>query len=147
MLIYRFSNDEMTDENKTLEAQEGNFYFERMEELRSAIRAEGGEDAEEKIRSAQEFVRLANNHHNYVLMARESGVRDGIQFWNEMAAAHNRVIRKLNDLNGMAEKYGTTRFTPREFWTNEIQNRGGAVKEKCEADRAIVEAYYTVALG
>ena len=62
-------------------------------------------------------------------------------------AALNSVIRHLNMLNELTEKYDTTRFTPRDFWTSERRGRTQEIEKRLRYDSKAVEAYCSVAFS
>ena len=140
------------DPNKnsaTVEAQAGNFYFKRFRELREVIEAAGDE---EDLRVAKGFPDAVAEHLRFKFTLREE-LRDEFDTGNPTSTwqrvdearnrAHNNSIQALNKLNNLAEKYGTTRLTFRNFRVKGyLEDLPPAEDRIAESDRACVEGYY-----
>jgi hypothetical protein len=141
-----------TDKEKikdTIEAQSGKYYDERMWELRRAITASDGKTQESDMRLLGTFFHSVMAHVEFRYFS-PADIReqygDDVDAFNTFdrarTAAHNAVIKHLNAINALAEKYGTTRFTPRNFWTSERMNQTPEVSRRMDFDRKAVELYY-----
>lgn len=137
--------------DQTIEATTGIFYHERAFELQKAIRA--GDSAT----SAAEF-ELVNHTltkvSEYLLISSdsESKRRDLDYYRVQRQSAHNNMITHLNNLNALAERYGTERFTLRDFITDDFNysqrlDRGGHLNHRAEYDRETVLAYFQTAFS
>ena len=137
--------------HKTIEAQAGNFYYERYNALRQAIQSSGDEDAEEDLKYLGGFLSSVERHLDYKYMTREE-VRDyGPEAYErQRTAAHNNAIEHLNGLNRLAKKYSTRPFTVRNFWPSSIRQKRSqtpAIAKVMRYDRDIVEEYYAIAFS
>ena len=149
-----FFTDEKTKLMETVEVQAAKYFEERSKELREAIMASEEKTKDTDLRILGSFFRSIMDHVNFRYMT-PNDIRD--QYGDDVAAmqsfdrartaAHNAVIKHLNELNRLAKKYNTTPFTPRDFWTSEASSRDPAVARRMKCDRNTVEAYYTVAFS
>ena len=138
--------------DNTIEAQSGNFYFARIRELITAIEEVGDE---KDLALAKGFPDTAAEHLRFKFTPRETlrdefDTGDPSSTWKRVDEArnraHNRSIQQLNAINGLAEKYGTTRLTFRNFRTKGyLEDLPPAEDAIAENDRACLEAYYTIA--
>ena len=71
----------------------------------------------------------------------------GHEYENARTNAHNDVIEHLNRLNNLARKYGTTPFTPRNFWKSIKTKQTDSVARRMRYDRDVVEEYYAIAFS
>ena len=137
---------EEADLATTVEAQAGNFFTERERNLLSAIREQGGN--EEDLKVARGFAEAVDDHLDFKYMSPDE-IRDyGYDnYESHRTIAHNNAIKQLNNMNRLAEKYGTERFTPRDFWTSEMPKSAQtpAIARRMRFDRDIVEEYYGIA--
>lgn len=135
---------------KTIEAQVGRFFVHRATELRKAIEASDSEDKEKELELFAKFTKLVEAHIDHKVQANERKKNDE-ETAKETEAnrikCHNELIRTLNALNKLCEKYGKTRFTPRDFWTTDsgISQSLVAPRMRLRIDRDAVEEYYAVA--
>lgn len=129
---------------KTIEAQSGNFYDDRRFELLQAINNSDDPEKEKDKEVIREFAGKVFAHVDYVNTDnRFSDVNEGRSYDISRTAIHDDAIRCLNRLNDLAEKYGTTRFTPRNFWTSDKRSEEvREAKDRAIYDRDIFEAYY-----
>ena len=135
--------------DNTIDARAGDYYRERITVLREAIDKSGGDSND--LKNIEEFYKSVTNH----ILYRTSGLHDITrldkleEFENGREAAHDEVIKRLNQLNSMAEKYGVRRLTPSDFYTSEIKSKenGIAGESRSGFDRDVVEAYYSRALS
>jgi hypothetical protein len=134
MVVYTREEDLRT----TVEAQAGVFFAKRAREL---AQAGGGE-------AVQEFTRAVDKHLDFKYMGPDE-VRDyGYEDYERgRTIAHNNAIKALNKLNQVADNLGTTRFTPRDFWTSEVQQQTPDMSRRMRFDRDIVEEYYALAFS
>ena len=135
-----------SDFNKTVEAQAGRFYVERDNELRLAIRKDGGEDAEKDLACLNGFYPVAIKHleNQYQTENDKNSAKD------DELALEDDVIKHLNNLNRLARKYGTRAFTPRDFWTSDICNeklQTPAISTVIHYDHNLVEEYLVLAFN
>lgn len=133
---------------ETIEAASGIFYHERAEQLAQALRAAGA-DGEADLKTMGLTWRKVMNYleatHDYDLLH-----EDYHSYQNGRRAAHNEMIRQLNTLNDLAERYQTTRFTIRNFMTNDFyyearRDPGRALDHRANYDRESVMAYFALA--
>ena len=140
------------DCDNTIEAQSGNFYFARIRELITAIEKTGDE---KDLEVAKSFPDTAAEHLRFKFTPRdmlrdEFDTGDPSSTWKRVDEArnraHNRSIQQLNAINDLAEKYGTTRLTFRNFRVKGyLENLPPAEDAIAENDRACLESYYTIA--
>lgn len=145
-----FTYDEATL-HETIEAQAGNYYRERAKELREKILASDDPQKEEDEKKLSSFYSAVNDHLDYKYMTPEDiryrYGRDYEDYDRGRTIAHNNAILSLNTLNDLARKYGTTPFTPRNFWTSNKSNQTAAVARRMRYDRDVVEEYYAIAFS
>ena len=133
--------------DETIEAATGVFYDERMSALSQKILAQEQNDitvADQSVlrqtwRKVMDYIE-ASTDYDFLH-------RDYNSYQNARRTCHNNMIRQLNDLNHLAEKYGTTRFTPRDFMTNDFhynqrQDRNSRLNNRANYDRESVLAYF-----
>ena len=115
MFLYSEGEDLAT----TVEAQAGLFFVERERALLRKIRENGGN--EEDLAITRGFAKAVDEHLDFKYMSREEISEYGYKNYDDnRTVAHNKAIKQLNEMNELAEKYGTERFTPRDFWTSEM---------------------------
>lgn len=137
----------VVEPHETVEAATGIFYEERVMVLNDKITsAEPTEEtaAEQKLirqtwRKVMDYVE-ASTDYDFLHM-------DYNAYRQARRVCHNNMIRQLNALNLLAEKYGTTRFTPRNFMTNDFvynerRDRSGKLNRRANYDRETVLAYF-----
>jgi len=145
-IIYSFDEKDLT---KTVEAQAGNFYRVRMRELQDAILGSKNEGALMDLRHIHDFPTAVMNHLDFKYMTPDE-ISDTHEYDRRRTASHNDVIRKLNNLNNLAKKYGVRPLTARNFWPSDVRDKNDqtpAVSEMMAYDRNVVVAYYTVAFS
>ena len=140
-----------TELHKTIEAQAGNYYYERDAELHAAIKESKSDTAKSDLAFLNGFYPAVAAHLDYKYMTRED-VRDygSDDYERQRTRAHNDAIRYLNGLNGLAYKYGTRPFTARSFWTSDLCDKSAqtpAIARVMRYDRDIVEEYYAIAFS
>lgn len=139
--------------HETIEAQAGNYYHKRAKELREAIEASGVENPEEVMRPLSEFYMQVNEHLKYKYMSRDDLEYeyggDYAAYDRSRTAAHNNTILALNHINDLARQFGTTPFTPRNFWTSnkDMKSQTPAESVRMRYDRDVVEEYYAIAFS
>ncbi len=133
----------------TIEAQAGRFYDERRSALLKAItnsdRPE--EEKQEDRHYILGFWQLVAAHLDYKHQSNAfSDPSEGWSYDRSRTKAHDAVVNGLNKLNDLAEKYGTRRFTVRNFWdsTKRIKSSPETI-DRARYDRDIVEEYYAIA--
>lgn len=132
----------------TIEAASGIFYHERAEQLAQALRAAGADGAADLKTMGLTWRKVMNYleaTHDYDLLH-----EDYHSYQNGRRAAHNEMIRQLNTLNDLAERYQTPRFTIRNFMTNDFyyearRDPGRALDHRANYDRESVMAYFALA--
>ncbi len=149
-----FFSDDRSKLVETIEAQAGKYFSERSKELLEAILASDGKTKETDRRLLGSFFRTVMDHVSFRYMTpldiREQYGNDAEGYKNfewGRTAAHNAIIKHLNELNRLAKKYGTTPFTPRDFWTSEAKNQTPTIARRMKCDRNTVEAYYRIAFS
>ncbi len=140
--------------HETVEAQAGKYYRQRSRALREAIEASDSKTKDTDLRMLANFYMSVATHLEYKYMTPEeirydygTGVEGFMEYDHSRTQAHNSVIRHLNALNALAEQYGTTPFTPRNFWTSDSSNQTRAISRRMRYDRDVVEEYYSIAFG
>jgi hypothetical protein len=138
-----------TELYQTVEAQAGHYYDERSDALLKAVRGSANPDKEEDLEYVRGFRRAVMEHLAYKYMEGNGSWQSGdADYYNRSRTrAHNDVIKRLNGLNALSEKYGTRRFTSRDFWTSENQNQTPEMSRRMRYDRDIVEEYYAIAFA
>ncbi|MDO4747025.1 MAG: hypothetical protein Q4A70_01625 [Candidatus Saccharibacteria bacterium] len=129
----------------SIEATAGDFYQRRQRALNEAIEKSDDPDKETDLGAAQDLYRCVGEHIYYETDY-ETRRFDPSIYQRNRRAAHNNLIRQLNHLNKLTEKYGVQRFTLRNFETNDFiynkdLDKGGYTDRRAEYDRATVEAY------
>lgn len=138
--------------SKTIEAQIGRFHHTRAEKLEQAILESNSETKQQDLGAIKAFTKLVLEHIRLKTEHDEKWETGG-DAWESYdkhrTKVHNDTIRKLNELNALCEKYGTTRFTPRDFWTSDKLSSDDkdniAARRRARHDRDIVEEYYAIA--
>lgn len=148
---YMVTSTDDSELYKTVEAQAGNFYYERMEDLKKAIEAVGGEEAEKDLKYMGDFYPAVVEHLDFKYMS-PADVKDyGYDMYeSKRTRVHNDVIRHLNGLNALARKYQVRPLTVRDFWTSDLcskNNQTPAIAKVMRYDRDIVEEYYEIAFS
>ena len=142
--------DDQSVLSQTVEAQAGHFYDERQRELLAAIRSSGNEHAIEDEKIVRGFRRSVIDHIAWRTMSKDEVENYGAREADAArTAAHNGLINHFNALNSLAEQYGTTRFTPRDFWTSNVpkERQTPEMAQRMRNDRDIVEEYYQIAFA
>lgn len=135
---------------ETIEAATGIFYEERATKLNQEILVHGENEesqADHAIlrqtwRKVMDYIEAATDY--------EFKNRDYNTYQNMRRDCHNRMIRQLNDLNHLAEKYKVERFTVRDFMTNDFyysskRDTAGNLNHRANYDRESVLAYFKTA--
>lgn len=135
----------------TIEAQAGNYFYERRRDLYQAINDSDKSD-EKKAEEKDYFNQLATavfRHLSLKMMSpvqvREYGAH---RHDEDQTSAHNEIITSLNTLNDLAKDYHLRPFTARNFVPSSAIERNKqtpAEKNIMSYDRYIVIAYYTIA--
>ena len=133
--------------HETVEAAVGIFYEERVEALREQLMQA---DETEEVAAEREILRRTwRKVLDYNEATRDYDLlhSDYNGYHRVRRDCHNRMIRQLNTLNLLAEKYGTKRFTPRNFMTNDflyesVRDPGGKLNHRVDYDRESVLAYF-----
>ncbi len=142
----------MSDRTVTAEVYAGNFYEERTEILKQKIL----ENPNPKERDAQLKILgdLPDKVCSHIEAERDFDLKkiDGRAYLNARKNVHNSLIRKLNEINKLADNYGVRRLTFRNFLTND--DRYDEYKDiyldtdgRYEYDRSSVEKYMRIAFA
>jgi hypothetical protein len=134
------------DRDRSIEAQSGVLYTERLRDLENAIQETGGnEEHETLLRQTWPKVRA---HIEYRHMSRSEVLNDP-NYDRNRTEAHNTVIDQLNAINELAQQYGTRPFTCRSFATSRAYRQAsdptGRRGQVLMTDRAIVQQYFNIA--
>jgi len=137
----------IVEPHETVEAATGIFYEERMKALDEKVLAA---DPTEETEAEQKLMRQTwRKVMDYIEASTDYDFlhRDYNAYQEARRTCHNNMIRQLNALNLLAEKYGTTRFTPRNFMANDFsydsrRDRGGRLSQRANYDRETVLAYF-----
>ncbi len=139
--------------HETIEAQACHYYHKRAKELREAIAASGVEDPEEVMKPLSDFYMQVNEHLRFKYMSHDDLEYeyggDYASYDRGRTAAHNNTITALNRINDLARRFGTTPFTPRNFWTSykDMKSQTPAESTRMRYDRDVVEEYYAIAFS
>ena len=147
-MIFSTNDDDL---HKTIEAQAGKFYLDRMSALREAIQASDDEKAKSDLEYAKGFYPAVMKHLDFKYMS-DNDVRSyGYdQYDLSRTIAHNNAIKHLNGINDLAKKYHVRPFTIRNFWPSDIRSKKDqtpAVSKVMYYDRKLVEEYYDIAFS
>lgn len=140
----------VVEPEETVEAATGIFYEERAHSLNQAILACGqNEESQTDNATLRQTWRRVSDYIESVTDY-EFKSRDYNAYQNMRRACHNRMIQQLNQINYLAEKYGTERFTARDFMTNDFyydskRDRGRSLNHRANYDRETVLAYFRTA--
>lgn len=136
---------------KSVEVRAANYYVERDNDLRLAIRKSGDVEAEDDLAYLNGFLQVATMH---LELNKSSAERESeysfSSYIDKYAELYNTTIKYINGLNRLAQKYGTRAFTPRDFWTSDLCDRRNctpAIAAIMRYDRDIVGEYCVMALG
>ncbi len=132
---------------ETIEAATGIFYEERVNRLNQQVLSS---EPNESTAADQVVLRQTwRKVMDYIEASTDYDFlhRDYSAYQNARRTCHNNMIQQLNNLNLLAEKYGTPRFTPRNFITNDFvydqrRDRGGKLNNRANYDRETVLAYF-----
>ena len=130
----------------TIEAQAGNYFYDRERELEIKLREQG---TEEELRYLHDFYQSVETHLDFKYMTREEKLDYGdARYDRNRTEAHNNAIRHLNGINDLARKYGTRPFTVRNFWPSDMREREKqtpGMEAVFRYDRDTVEEYCAIA--
>lgn len=139
------------DPRESIEGATGAFFGERSERLMAEILgSENGDRSEDRGFVRQTWSKVMNYieaTHDYELL------REDYRSYQETRRdAHNTMIRQLNGLNELAERYGCKRFTVRNFMTNDfryerMKDVRGRLDARAEYDRESVATYFRTAFA
>ena len=135
-----------TEPSETIEAKAGDYYDARNKAIIEAVRRNDNEtERESDLADIYQLHQLVAGHI-MAIMDYETRSNDPMIYNSNRRMAHNRLIRGLNKINGIAEKYGEKRLTFRDFITNDFaydgtKDRGSETNARAEYDRGCVEAY------
>lgn len=146
----------VNDGENSIEAYAGNFFDERRNLLMEAI-----DKNTNRAEAAKDILTLGGLHQlvaEYVNARadHELSRTDSKAYRDKRQDAHNRVIDRINELNELAEKYGVTRLTFRNFVGNargpysegqydRRKDYRGYSNGRAEYDRSVVETYIWLA--
>jgi hypothetical protein len=140
-----------TELYRTIEAQAGRFYHERISNLREAIQSSGDKQAQEELDYIKGFYNTVMVHLDYKYMTRDEIIDFGHkEYEDSRTLAHNNAIKHLNGLNELAKKYHVRPLTVRNFWPSDLREekkQTAAVREVMQYDRHSVEGYYATAFS
>lgn len=129
---------------KTIEAATGELYDERASKLREAMDVQGvSPDTEDFQGMRQTWEKVRHYFEDYYFVDDRSMNREESREYDRARqVAHNHMIEQLNLLNALADKYGTERFTVRDFRPNYGTGVTGATGERLQYDRYTVVEYF-----
>lgn len=140
-----------TELHRTIEAQAGRFYHQRMAALREAIQSSNDENSEANLNYTKDFYGTVMKHLDFKYMNREDIKSYGYEeYENGRTYAHNAAIKHLNGLNRLAKKYHIRPLTVRNFWPSDLRDKSNqtqAVSRIMRYDRDLVEEYYAIAFS
>jgi hypothetical protein len=137
--------------NKTVEAQAGNFYYERMVALKQAIEKSDDENTKEDLDFLKDFYPAVAEHLDFKYMSPEDVRNYGYEeYESRRTRVHNSVIKHLNGVNNLAKKYHVRPLTMRNFWSSDLVRMDAqtpAISSVMNYDRKVVEEYYEIAFS
>ena len=139
------------DLKKTIEAQSGNFFYERRNALIRAIKDSSSSDDQksEDLAKIDDFVIAVQKHISFKYMPKTEISRYGSERYDSMRTSiHNDTIKKLNGLNDLCNSYSVRPLTPRKFCPSDIKEPSSQTPAEVTImnyDRHIVEEYYALA--
>lgn len=137
--------------SKTIEAQAGNYYYERMDSLKQAIEKEGNENSEEELNYLKDFYPAVVKHLDFKYMTQDDIQSYGYEEYDrKRTRTHNEVIKHLNGINDLARKYHVRPLTFRNFWSSDLVGMDAqtpAISKMMSNDRHTVEEYYEIAFS
>lgn len=135
-----------TEPSETIEAKSGDYYDARNRAIIEEVRRNENEaERESDLADIYQLHQLVAGHI-MAIMDYETRSNDPMIYNSNRRIAHNRLIRGLNKINHIAEKYGEKRLVFRDFITNDFtydgtKDRGSETNARAEYDRSCVEAY------
>ena len=135
----------------TIEAQAGNYYYERRTALKKAIEESGksDEEKEKELLKIEEFYSSVMEHVELKWMTPDDVNDYGPdRYERRRTQVHNDAMKNLNRLNILCDSYRMTPFTARNFCpsdASDASHRTGAEATLMRYDRDIVEEYYAIA--
>ena len=138
--------------SETIEAKSGQYYKERNQLIIEAIKEKASEeDRDKELETVYGLHQLAA-YHIEAQKDYDSRTRDPDQYQAVRRAAHNNLIKGLNAINHIAEKYGAKRLIFRDFETNDFAyfrnlDNHGECEARAEYDRSCVENYIRIAFS
>lgn len=143
-----------TDEHKTyktIEAQAGNYFHDRMIALKNAIESSGDQSLKADLEYTKGFYFAVMDHLDYRYEDPEKVFSMGVdKFDKERTMAHNNVINYLNRLNDLTRKYHVRPFTVRNFCPSDArpkERQTPAIADLMSYDRYSVQSYYSIAFS
>lgn len=135
--------------HKTIEAQAGRFYHERISDLREAIQSSGNEQMQEELDYAKGFYNAVMAHLDYKYIPPDEIGDFGYSRYDQgRTLTHNNAIKHLNGINDLAKKYHVRPLTVRNFWPGIIrETKPLDIKMMMRYDRDLVEEYYAIAFS
>ena len=139
------------DGRKSIEAYAGNFYEERNQAILKKIRNSSNDDAEIDAKTVGDLHELVGA---YIKSTKDFDLRQKSpeQYQANRASKHNSIIRRINAINELAEKYEVKPLTFRNFKTNDFTynkrlDYSGETNARAEYDRSSVERYIRIAFA
>ena len=143
-----------TDEHKTyktIEAQAGNYFHDRMIALKNAIESSGDQSLKADLEYTKGFYLAVMDHLDHRYEDPEKVFSMGVdKFDKERTMAHNNVINYLNRLNDLTRKYHVRPFTVRNFCPSDArpkERQTPAIADLMSYDRYSVQSYYSIAFS
>ena len=136
---------------KTIEAQAGNYFHDRMIALKNAIESSGDQSLKADLEYTKGFYFAVMDHLDYRYEDPEKVFSMGVdKFDKERTMAHNNVINYLNRLNDLTRKYHVRSFTVRNFCPSDArpkERQTPAIADLMSYDRYSVQSYYSIAFS
>ena len=132
--------------DETIEAKAGDYYEIRNNALIEAVRR--NENEAEREADLTDIYKLHQLVAGHILACMDFETRrnDPMIYNSNRRIAHNQLIRGLNKINHIAEKYGEKRlvfrdFIPNDFVYDSTKDHSSETNARAEYDRSCVEAY------
>lgn len=146
---YMITSADDRELHKTIEAQAGHFYYERIADLKKAIEDADGD--KEDLQYLKEFYPTVVKHLDFKYIPRDEVKEYGYQAYEDSRTrSHNNVIKHINGINELARQYGVRPLTMRDFWPSDSirkEEQTPAESRVMRYDRDIVEEYYAIAFS
>lgn len=156
--LFHVYNDQVDLNKWSIDVRAADYYRDRQDQLTAAIEQSDDPEKEADLAHVKGFYDKVYDHVEFRYMPRDEVADMGYEAYeSQRSDSHNGLIRYFNHMNELCEKYGTRRFTVRDFWdTGAYKGMSAAEREQRQTlpmrkryrnDRDIVEEYYARAFA